>query len=716
MSRTVPVAILLVVLSTAPGAGQRVLFDARHGETAGNADWIIDADSSEQAWLNYKCERTSQHHSAQRFPTPPQSEITLGTAETFWDGGISAWAMDLVKDALNPERDRDWQIEQYPWDAPEMTYGDPQNSQDLSNYDVLILCEPNVIFSDAEAQAIREFVWNGGGLFLVADHETSDRNCSGGSQERHDSPFILNRLMRTDIETSRTQPYFTPEDPDNDYGIFGIWFYENGNDDSNDSLNKHFDWFNEPVNNNVAPDPDDQILRGHFGDGSGGLGLFGSTQLAVSTHPEKGNASARAHIWRNGQTQEQNAVGVWERVTLASASWGAGRVVAVGDSSPADDDTGEGQLHPGWDLASGGVANDVLFLNATEWLANPVVDETAPILTAGPAATAEDCRATISWVTDEPATSTVEWGLTAEMGERITIEDFTTGHEVVLSALDPGLDYFYRVQSADRAGNGPTSSLQQGFTTGVLSCFVFSVEPGVVETTATAATVTWATSKVTRGSVRFSREGEEEREAISPASASHRLELRNLEPASVYRFVVASTDACGQSVASAAGTFETAELPPSRDLSGWRLVNTNTNFEYTFPGGTEVAGGGFVVVGRDSDRAAFEAEWGVLDPSVVYLDSGNKVLINSTKRPYRLLDADGQVVDGPTVEIGSGRSLQRRQGCVGAEEASAWNDVPRASGAPGRAALDACGAGVVISEMTDGEDFKNEFVEIYFDP
>ncbi|MCP4660784.1 MAG: hypothetical protein GY856_35730 [bacterium] len=164
MRHLIPVVILLAVLAAAPTAGQRVLFDARHGETAGNADWIIDADSSEQTWLNYKCERTSQHHSAQRFPTPPQSEITLGTDEAFWEGGISAWAVDLVKDALNPERDRDWQIEQYPWDAPEMTYGDPQNPQDLSNYDVLILCEPNVIFTDVEAQAIREFVWNGGGL------------------------------------------------------------------------------------------------------------------------------------------------------------------------------------------------------------------------------------------------------------------------------------------------------------------------------------------------------------------------------------------------------------------------------------------------------------------------------------------------------------------------------------------------------------------------
>ena len=708
--------VLLAALTAVPADGQRVLFDARHGETAGNADWIIDADSSQQEWLDFRCQRRSRHHSAQRFPTPPQSEISLGTAETFWDGGISAWAVDLVKDALDPQRGRDWQIEQYPWNAPEMTYGDPQNAQDLSNYDVLILCEPNVLFTEAEAQAIREFVWNGGGLFLVADHETSDRNCSGGVQERHDSPFIFNRLMRTDVETSRSQPYFHPQDPENHFGIFGIWFYENDNDDSNDGANKDFDWFTEGVNNNVGPDPDDPIVRGPFGDGSGGLGLFGATQLAVSTHPEKGNASAQAHIWRNGQSQEQNAAGVWERVTLASASWGAGRVVAVGDSSPADDHTGEGRLHPGWNLASGGVANDVLFLNATEWLANPVPDKTAPVLTAGPATAAEDCRATISWVTDEPATSVVEWGTAEALGERMTIEDFTTGHAVVLSDLDPEATYFYRVSSTDRAGNGPTASDLLRFATGAPTVLAFSVEPGVAGITAGAAVVTWATHKVTRGAVRFGLEGEAESVTTAPAATSHRLELTGLEPASAYRFTVESTDACGQTVASVVSSFETPPLPPSRDLSGWRLVNTNSNFEVTFPAGTEIAAGGFVVVGRDSDRAGFEAEWGVLPASAVYLDSENKVLINSTERPYRLLDADGNMIDGPTVEISSGRSLQRQEGCLDSGEAAAWTDVPRAAGAPGRGALDACGAGVIISEMTDGDDFKNEFVEIYFDP
>ena len=174
--------VMLLALSQPVAADTiRVLFDARHGQTAGAADWIVDADTSDQYWDTFRCRPGGNHHSGQRFPSPPQADITLDTSETVWDGGISAWAVALAKDALNPERGRDWQIEQYPWDGPEFSYGDAANPQDLSNYDVLLLVEPNVLFTAPEQDAIRQFVWNGGGLFMVADHETSDRNCSGGA-------------------------------------------------------------------------------------------------------------------------------------------------------------------------------------------------------------------------------------------------------------------------------------------------------------------------------------------------------------------------------------------------------------------------------------------------------------------------------------------------------------------------------------------------------
>ena len=713
-TRPLPLALAatLALLAASPALAQRVLFDARHAQTAGSADWIVDADSSLQVWSDFRCRTTGHHHSPQRFPTPPQSEIGPGTPETFWDGGISAWAVALAKDALDPGRGRDWVIEQYPWDAPEMTFGDTTEAQDLANYDVLILCEPNLLFTDAEAQAVREFVAAGGGLFLCADHETSDRNCSGGGTEVHDSPFILNRLMQTDVETRRTPPYFDPADPDNDYGVFGIWFYENDNDDPDDADNRRFDWFTEAVNANGSDDPDDPILHGPFGDGSGGIGLFGATQLAISTDPLRGNPTVRAHLWRNGAGREPNANGVSEQVTFASASFGAGRVVAVGDSSPADDDTGEGPLHPGWDKATGGVANHLVFLNASEWIANPLPDTTPPAFTAGPVVAAADCAATVTWVTDEPADSTVRWG-EVPFSDLRTVDEAVTGHRVEIAGLAPVTTYHFRVESSDAGGNGPTASATGAFTTTAPAPIGLSAVEHVAD--AFSIALSWRTAKPTLGRVEALGPGDRFVEAAEAEPAvDHALLLAGLEAASEYEVEVTAEDGCGERAHSTILLVETAAAPFEIDLSGWRLVTDDPRFAYTFPAATRLAAGGLLVLGRANDRAGFEAEWGLLDPAVVYLDSGDELVVNATPRPYTLLDAAGAVVDGPTLPIRKGRSLVRADACTTAAVPAAWAERSSTAADPGRGAAAPCGAGVVLSELSDAGDFRNEFVELSF--
>jgi len=58
----------------------------------------------------------------------------------------------------------------------QITYGNSSNPQDLSNYDVFVLCEPNSLFSSTEKTAIMQFVQNGDGLFMISDHDIADRN------------------------------------------------------------------------------------------------------------------------------------------------------------------------------------------------------------------------------------------------------------------------------------------------------------------------------------------------------------------------------------------------------------------------------------------------------------------------------------------------------------------------------------------------------------
>ncbi|MBL0357904.1 MAG: hypothetical protein IPP72_13945 [Chitinophagaceae bacterium] len=150
---------------TAASTVKRFLFDASQGETAGNADWVIDEDNS----------------TPQRVPTPAQSGITATTSGTYWTGAISSWGVALVK-AGNF-------VETLP-SGGTITYGNASNAQDLSRYDVFVVDEPNIRFTAAEKVAILTFVQNGGGLFMIADHTISDRNNDGW-----DSPAIWNDLM-----------------------------------------------------------------------------------------------------------------------------------------------------------------------------------------------------------------------------------------------------------------------------------------------------------------------------------------------------------------------------------------------------------------------------------------------------------------------------------------------------------------------------------------
>ncbi|HEY7379493.1 MAG TPA: Ig-like domain-containing protein [Steroidobacteraceae bacterium] len=67
--------------------------------------------------------------------------------------------------------------------------------------------------------------------------------------------------------------------------------------------------------------------------------------------------------------------------------------------------------------------------------------------------------ATISWNTNEPASSQVEFGTTSAYGSSSTLDTaMMTAHSVTLSALAPGVLYHYRVKSRDAADNLATGT------------------------------------------------------------------------------------------------------------------------------------------------------------------------------------------------------------------------------------------------------------------
>jgi hypothetical protein len=96
----------------------------------------------------------------------------------------------------------------------------------------------------------------------------------------------------------------------------------------------------------------------------------------------------------------------------------------------------------------------------------PLIDPpSAPLISSIGAGGISSTGATITWNTDVPADSQVEYGLTTSYGQSTTIDPaLTVSHAVNLTGLAPGTTYHYRVKS--RGANGVLStSIDAIFTT-----------------------------------------------------------------------------------------------------------------------------------------------------------------------------------------------------------------------------------------------------------
>lgn len=86
-------------------------------------------------------------------------------------------------------------------------------------------------------------------------------------------------------------------------------------------------------------------------------------------------------------------------------------------------------------------------------------DQMPPMITSGPQV--ERISATsgrISWETNEPSDTVVEFGVNTEYGNLSTTPGYVTEHEVILRNLTAAMSYHLRVAASDPLGNGPTYS------------------------------------------------------------------------------------------------------------------------------------------------------------------------------------------------------------------------------------------------------------------
>ncbi len=132
--------ILLVTLfvGIVSSAQIKILFDASKAQMTGSADWVIDADSHNIYSGNGPMSIGGTESNPQKIPTPPQSGISSTTAETYWNGGLSHWAIDCVNQG--------YIVETLPYNG-QITYGLTSNAQDLSRYAAYVVDEPNIKYT-----------------------------------------------------------------------------------------------------------------------------------------------------------------------------------------------------------------------------------------------------------------------------------------------------------------------------------------------------------------------------------------------------------------------------------------------------------------------------------------------------------------------------------------------------------------------------------------
>ncbi|MCX6779184.1 MAG: hypothetical protein NTU97_03055, partial [Candidatus Magasanikbacteria bacterium] len=202
-------------------------------------------------------------------------------------------------------------------------------------------------------------------------------------------------------------------------------------------------------------------------------------------------------------------------------------------------------------------SNDQTFIIPTGDITPPVIDNINVIHITGEGGT-------VTWLTNEVATSTVSYGLTTsyELGS-VGSNILETSHVIPITGLQPETLYHFKVKSAD-ASHNESSSADQTFTTGD------NVPPVIsninVNAQIISATITWTTNENANSQVAYgTTTGLGSLKTSSSQVTSHSVVISPLTSATKYYYVVYSTDTNGNPASSEMREFTTGSdvTPPA---------------------------------------------------------------------------------------------------------------------------------------------------------
>lgn len=195
-------------------------------------------------------------------------------------------------------------------------------------------------------------------------------------------------------------------------------------------------------------------MRGYIHPPTSGSYVFwiasdDNSELWLSTTADPANKALIAKV--PGWTSSQEWTKYPEQQSVA-ISLAAGQKYYI--EALQKDGYGGDNLAVGWQLQGGAIDERPIPGNRLSPFATGTTDTTPPVISAQSVSNITASGATITWTTNEAATSQVDYGATTSYGQTTTLNTaFVTSHSASLSGLSASTLYHYRTHSKDAAGN-----------------------------------------------------------------------------------------------------------------------------------------------------------------------------------------------------------------------------------------------------------------------
>ncbi len=191
----------------------------------------------------------------------------------------------------------------------------------------------------------------------------------------------------------------------------------------------------------------------------------------------------------------------------------------------------------------------------------------------------------ISWTTNEPSDTQVEYGTTSSYGTKTTLDtQMGTGHSQSITGLSPSSEYHYRVLSKDAQGN---LSVSEDFTFTTLT--PSDETPPVISNidvkniTESSVTITWITNEASTSQAEYGLSTSYGMVGLDYDLVTiHAVDITGLSSFTTYNFRVSSKDDAGNEALSENRTFATSNLSPTIASFSPDPVSGNTPLSVTF--------------------------------------------------------------------------------------------------------------------------------------